>query len=105
MKLSEQFDKLESYKKIAVALLGVIFLLILAIAIIDDVLEDHVHGLMEITFFVVLFIFGTFLIFPHHALQLLEALPLPPFLRRDRPLDTPSPPDDHSDSEPDEGPP
>lgn len=102
MKLSEQFDKLETYKKVAVALLGVVFLLILAIGVIDDVLEDHVQTLMSITFYMVLFLFGTFLIFPHHALQLLEALPLPPFLRRGRPPNTPSPLDDHSDSESDE---
>jgi len=102
MKFSEQFDHLEKYKKIAVALIGVIFLLILAAVVVKDMMEDHEHGLMGMTQYMILFLFGIFLIFPKLGLELLEALPLPPFLRRDRPPDTPSPPDDHSDSEDDE---
>jgi len=102
MKLSEQYDHLEKYKKVAVALIGVIFLLILAASVFKDMMEEHEHGLMGMTHYMILFLFGIFLIFPKLGLELLEALPLPPFLRRDRPPDKPSPPDDHSDSEHDE---
>lgn len=96
----KKYDELEPYQQKTLFFMGIAFLIILAALVVFDVYRGHEHGIMEITFYTLLFVFGVFLIMPRMALKFLAAIPLPPFLRRN---DKPSLPPDHSDSESDGG--
>lgn len=80
--------------------IGVAFLVLLFIDLSLGIYSKEERDLYDMTYLVLLFVFGTFLIMPKQALKFLEAIPIPQFLRRGSPpTDTPSPPHDHSDSE------
>lgn len=78
---------------------GLGFLSLVFIGAISDLWQGLRPGIYAMTFYVLLFVFGIFLIMPRMALKFIKAIPLPPFLRRENASDSQLPPRDHSRSE------